>query len=85
MQQIEPGIYRHSKSGKLYEVIGTARYSEDPHQEFVVYKQLYESALRENGVNLPKGTLWIRPAIMFTELIELEGIQVPRFQRIKNS
>jgi hypothetical protein len=70
---ITPGRYRHFK-GKEYEVVGVARHSETL-EEFVVYRALYES---EFGVN----ALWIRPAAMFLELVEKEGVRVPRFAKI---
>ncbi len=61
-----PGLYRHYK-GNDYRVIGLARHSEslDP---LVVYQALYG----ERG-------LWVRPAAMFVETIELNGQRVPRF------
>jgi hypothetical protein len=82
-ESIKPGIYQHSKSGKKYEVIGIARYSEDPHKEFVIYKQLYDSALHPEGTKLPAGTLWVRPKEMFLELVEIsKGVTAPRFKKI---
>jgi len=71
---ITPGKYRHSK-GKKYEVIGTARHSETL-EELVVYKALYESP--EFG----KDALWVRPLKMFTETVTVNGISVPRFQKV---
>lgn len=66
---IKPGIYRHSKKGTLYRVIGTAAHSETL-EPMVVYEALYEN---------PESKLWIRPAAMFEEIIELDGKKVPRF------
>lgn len=83
---VQPGIYRHYKTGNRYEVIGVSRYSEDPEQEFVVYKQLYESVLRPGDKMLPYGTLWHRPKKMFSELVTNDkGEKVPRFERIIHS
>ncbi|MDZ4122922.1 MAG: DUF1653 domain-containing protein, partial [Hydrogenophaga sp.] len=66
--EVTPGIYEHFKNkSHRYEVVGVARYSEDPHQEFVVYKSLYESKLEPEGKVLPSGTLWVRPKKMFIE------------------
>lgn len=68
MTAIQPGRYRHYK-GKEYTVIGVARHSETQ-EEFVVYRQEYG----DHG-------LWVRPIAMFTELVLVEGRQVPRFQQ----
>lgn len=63
------GKYRHYK-GKEYEVIGVARHSETQ-EELVVYKALYQ----------PEGeNLWVRPLKMFTEILTIEGKEVPRFR-----
>jgi len=67
--KLKLGTYRHSKSGKLYKVIGIARHSETL-EEFVVYECLYKN---------PKGKLWVRPKEIFLEKIELKGKKVPRF------
>jgi hypothetical protein len=64
---IEPGRYRHDKGG-LYEVVGIARHSETE-EELVVYRAL------------ASGGLWVRPATMFGELVEVDGVSVPRFAR----
>ncbi len=66
---IRPGRYRHYK-GHDYEVLGTARHSETE-ETFVVYRALYG----ERG-------LWIRPIEMFTELVQVGGRSIPRFQWI---
>ena len=60
------GIYRHYK-GQPYRVLGTARHSETM-EPLVVYQALYG----EHG-------LWVRPAAMFCETVELEGEPIPRF------
>lgn len=67
---VQPGRYRHYK-GQDYEVLGTAKHSETE-EEFVVYRALYG----ERG-------LWIRPVAMFSEMIQVEGKQVPRFLRLE--
>ncbi len=66
MAEIQPGRYRHYK-GNDYTVLGVARHSETL-QELVVYRQEYG----ERG-------LWVRPAAMFTETVEVEGETMPRF------
>jgi len=64
-----PGLYRHYK-GKDYRVIGRARHTETE-EELVVYQALYG----ERG-------LWVRPAAMFIETVEVAGQRVPRFARV---
>lgn len=85
MQESESliGIYEHY-SGKRYEVIGVARFSEDPTQEFVVYKALYPSILETGAIELPVGSLWIRPKSMFLETItDQAGNRIRRFKKIQ--
>lgn len=65
-QTIPPGRYCHYK-GRNYEVIGTARHSETL-EPLVVYRALYG----ERG-------LWVRPAAMWSQLVETGGGQAPRF------
>lgn len=66
MHNILPGRYRHYK-GQEYTVLGVARHSETD-ERLVVYRQEYG----ERG-------LWVRPASMFEEHVELNGEMVPRF------
>ena len=61
MVTVKKGIYRHFK-GNLYEVIGMAKHSETL-EEMVVYRALYG-----------EGGLWVRPASMWNETIERDGI-----------
>ncbi len=66
-----PGAkYRHFK-GNEYRVLHIARHSETL-EELVVYQALYG----EHGV-------WVRPLAMFTEPVEREGYQGPRFAKIQ--
>lgn len=67
---IPMGTYRHFK-GNLYEVLGVARHSETM-EELVVYRALYG----ERG-------LWVRPASMWSELVEVDGKTVERFTFLK--
>jgi hypothetical protein len=60
------GRYRHYKGG-LYEVIDTVRHSETL-EPMTLYRALYG----EHG-------LWVRPAAMFAEEVEIDGVQQPRF------
>jgi hypothetical protein len=72
---INPGIYKHYK-GKLYEVIGIVRHSETL-EEMVLYKALYKSEFGEHS-------MWVRPAKMFVELVEINGKQLPRFEKLSS-
>lgn len=70
--QPTPGRYRHYKGAdKLYEVVGVARHSETL-EPVVVYRALYGT-----------GGLWVRPASMFLETVEVGGIRRPRFERLE--
>lgn len=63
---LKQGKYRHYK-GNYYELIGMARHSETL-EDMVVYRALYG----EMG-------LWVRPASMWSELVEVDGEKVKRF------
>ena len=69
MNEPTPGRYRHYKGG-LYEVVGIARHSETQ-EELVVYRPLYGDS-----------ALWVRPRAMFLEMVTVNGMALPRFQRI---
>ena len=71
MQTVLPGRYRHFK-GNEYEVIGTAHHSETL-EEMVVYRALYGD-----------GELWVRPASMWNETVERDGVTFRRFTRIED-
>jgi hypothetical protein len=66
---VAPGRYRHYK-GDEYEVLDMARHSENL-EAMVVYRALYG----QRG-------LWVRPAAMFVETVQVNGISVPRFARV---
>lgn len=68
--EIVPGRYRHFK-GNEYEVIGAAQHSETM-EDLVVYRALYG----DRG-------LWVRPAAMWNERVELNGQLVQRFTKIE--
>src|SRR4051812_43884745 len=68
--EVRPGIYRHFK-GRFYEVEGTALQVDSDH-EFVVYKQLYDDF-----------RLFLRDKDEFLETVEVDGVQVPRFQFVR--
>ncbi len=61
-----PGYYRHYKN-LLYQVLGTVRHSESL-EPLTLYKALYG----EQG-------LWVRPAAMFNETVDIHGVVQPRF------
>ena len=61
-----PGYYRHYKN-LLYQVLGTVRHSESL-EPLTLYKALYG----EQG-------LWVRPAAMFNETVDIKGVAQPRF------
>jgi hypothetical protein len=67
MNTLQNGTYRHYK-GPLYDVLGLARHSETE-EWLVVYRPQYG----ERG-------LWVRPLSMFTEMVEYQGRQLPRFE-----
>lgn len=62
----KPGFYRHYKGGE-YEVVEIARHSETL-APLVVYRALYG----DRG-------LWVRPAEMWNEEVEVNGQTVRRF------
>ena len=70
MYEIRPGRYRHYK-GNEYTVLGVARHSETL-EEVVVYRQEYG----DRG-------LWVRPAVMFTETVEVDGEPMRRFRAVE--
>ena len=64
-----PGLYRHYKGG-MYQVEGTVRNSESL-EPMTLYRALYG----EQG-------LWVRPAAMFGETVDIDGTLQPRFLKI---
>ena len=65
---IPPGRYRHFK-GRQYEVIGVASHSETL-EPMVVYR-----------TPCADGSVWVRPAAMFSETVLVGGKPQPRFSR----
>lgn len=49
-------------------MLGVAKHSETG-EELVVYKKLYDDY-----------SMWVRPLVMFTEEVEVDGKKVPRFE-----
>ncbi len=66
MAEIRPGRYRHFKGGE-YQVLGMARHSETG-EDMVVYRALYG-----------EGGVWVRPAAMWNETVERDGVTFVRF------
>ena len=69
LQPTPPGLYRHYKGG-LYQVLDMVRHSETL-EPMTLYRALYG----ERG-------LWVRPAAMFLESVDIAGIRQPRFARL---
>ena len=69
-QAIPQGIYRHYK-GNLYQVLHTAQHSETE-EALVVYRCLYGEY-----------SVWVRPLVMFSETVTVDGKQLSRFELIK--
>lgn len=73
------GVYEHYKSTpedrRYYQVIGFARHTETD-EIVVVYVPLYVVP-EHRGPRLQ-----VRPLDMFTETVEVNGLQVPRFRYI---
>ncbi len=67
--ELKPGKYRHFK-GKEYELLAIASHSETL-EPMVVYRALYG-----------KHGLWVRPAAMWTEIVDRDGYRGPRFVKI---
>ena len=70
-QTIERGTYRHTKSGKLYRVLGVALETET-NERLVIYEPLYEC----------EHDFFARPYEMFIESITVNGQFRPRFVKI---
>lgn len=64
---MKKGIYRHYK-GNMYELLYIANHSETL-EKMVVYKALYG-----------EGEIWVRPASMWDEEVEINGKKVKRFE-----
>ena len=76
LEEIELGKYLHYKTGKLYQVLGTARHSETL-EDMVVYQALYYCE------KFGRNQIWVRPKKMFLEYVVYDGHHVQRFKQIK--
>lgn len=70
---VSKGTYRHTKSGKTYEVIGTALQTET-HEMLVIYRPMYKVEYE----------LFARPLDMFVENIIVGGEYKARFERLED-
>ncbi len=68
---IQLGKYRHFKGGE-YKVIAIANHSETL-EKMVVYRALYGEK-----------EVWVRPLHLWTQTVEVDGVRVPRFQKIQD-
>lgn len=64
--ELKLGKYRHFKGGQ-YQLLGIATHSETM-EPMVVYQALYG-----------EGGLWVRPAAMWTEIVDRPDYHGPRF------
>lgn len=71
LPKLAKGMYRHTKSGKLYEVTAVTFHTET-NQPLVLYRPLYESAYE----------IFARPYDAFMQTIECDGTTKPRFEKI---
>jgi len=70
MNVFKKGIYKHYK-GNLYELIDVANHSETL-EKMVVYRALYGEK-----------EMWVRPASMWEETVEIDGKKVSRFEFVE--
>ena len=68
--EFKKGIYEHYK-GNRYELLYVANHSETM-EKMVVYKALYG-----------EGEIWVRPAYMWNETVNINGKEVERFEFVE--
>ncbi len=68
---MKKGIYKHYK-GNEYELVDIALHSETL-EEMVVYRALYGEQ-----------RLWVRPATMWEEEVEVNGKKIKRFEFLRD-
>ena len=64
------GRYRHYK-GNEYEVIHEGTHTETE-ERLVIYRSVKDPAV-----------IWVRPYEMFFEMVEVDGLTVPRFTKLQ--
>ena len=67
--EFKKGVYKHYK-GKKYMLIDVALHSETL-EEMVVYRAMYDDE-----------KMWVRPAYMWHEEVDVDGARVPRFEYV---
>lgn len=72
---IQPGVWKHSQSEKLYRVHYIAKHPKTL-EEYVVYEAMYENN---------ESQFWIRPVSTWKEIIEVNRESVPRFVFIRDT
>ena len=76
-RNLVPGsIWKHFK-GRVYRIVGVAKYSEDMDKEFVVYSPVEPSP--EYG----RDQMCVRPKEMFLEKVARDGKTFFRFEKVK--
>lgn len=70
MEEIKLGVYKHYK-GNEYRVLAIATHSETL-EKMVVYQALYG----EYGI-------WVRPISMWNEIVDVNGVETPRFKFLR--
>ena len=70
MNEIKLGVYKHYK-GNEYRVLAIASHSETL-EKMVVYQALYG----EYGI-------WVRPISMWNEIVDVNGVETPRFKFLR--
>jgi hypothetical protein len=82
--------YKHDPNGPVnnyaYEVLGVGFHTEDDPRDgeahFVVYRPLYDASVYRAAKELRIPCFDVRPLEMWMGVVEKEGRQIPRFQKI---
>ncbi len=75
-RDLKPGsVWKHFK-GRLYRIVGVAKYSEDMEKEFVVYSPV------EYGEEYGPDQMAVRPKEMFLEKVTRDGKTFWRFEKV---
>lgn len=62
-RKLVKGIYKHTRTGRLYRLLGKGWSVHEPKVPIVIYQQLYNSLDKK----YPKGTVWTRKRKSFIE------------------